>query len=454
MKRPISILLGLFAITLMAVTAAAAATAAVVLFEDPFELLRNRKSLDGEEVFIKDMRLQAPGAIRKYFLRSNAGKVAIVGSSNGEFLLPSDVEDIIGLKGVYSFAMVATSPLEVFDQLRLLERSESLTTVICTIDRHYYFFEDATYAYRFYRPEYYRDGVVDRLRYALDKQAFLASWSMLWGSGLTLKTTRLLNQDALERTASAMQDDRFDSLWGRGQTLKTTRLLNQDALERTAWTMQDGRFDSDQFSLSELREKRELSRQKAIAAHARIEENRESGIDPALPFPVIDDFVTIIAKRPDIRFILYVSPWAHLHEGISTFVPPNSLQDRDGEMPYQYYYGMKYLVDKLKHMENVTVFALDDQKEIVENYANYGRDPWHPVLGVPRYFLYSVREGKHIITTDNIDAYLERTFDIWVHGQVYIDETDTVGYEGPVDTAAYSRYPYRRSKYALETDTP
>lgn len=406
------VLLRLLVLTLVPIGCIYLSRVAAVLYVDPLEIMRDRKSSGSVDFFFTDMRLQAPGAIRRFFLRNAEGKVAILGSSVGQFILPDDVADMLGYTGVFNFTANATSPREVADQLRLLVKSESLHTIVCTVERHLYFYQDDFYDHRVYMPAYYRDNVFARASYALDGQVSSIALAMLFNCAIQEDASELFNPDALYRMRNFARQKKF--------TQKPPR--------------------------DTLLQKREESRKLGIEAYEKIGEDRKRGIESSLSFPVVDQLVDLARANPKVRFILYIPPFAHLYEDV--FIP-----GRDGtwelELGYHYYYGMKHLVEKLDSIPNATVYAFDDCPEIIENYDNYA-DPFHPAIGVPRYFLYSVREGMHIVDRRNVDAYLERVFSIWNNGSLYSDPENTIGFEGPIAEKEYSEYPYPKSRYALK----
>jgi hypothetical protein len=98
------------------------------------------------------------------------------------------------------------------------------------------------------------------------------------------------------------------------------------------------------------------------------------------------------------------------------------------------------LVQRTAGPDNIFIYAFDDLPVITNNLANW-MDDHHYAIGVNRYMLKAIGASKHILTPDNVDAYLERVWQNRQYGELYYAPEHTVSFEGPVDEDAFSVYP-------------
>ena len=398
-----------FIIALLGAAAfAAACIAAVVYYVDPLRVYHAPRSNRGE-LYYGNIKWQAPGMIREHFLDGSDGKIAILGASLTKMVLPTDVKDILGRDGAYSFVVGSVSPMEASDQLARLLQSRSLETVICGMETVYYLldkYDDYEMpANEQYPSSLYSDNILRHLNYLLNREMLLASF-------------------ALQYPASQRALPGFYKVYNTSSTYQTISASRNGTFSKHSSTP----------SLQLIQARREANRELAKAGRKAIEQ----GARPKINFQHFNKLADHALANPKVEFILFLPP-----------VHTSNYVYADKQFAINYYYGLKQLVEKLKAAPNAKVFAFDDCPEIVENTANY-MDGSHFAIGVPRYFLYSVRENKHLITADNVDAYLRRVFDLWENGKCYTDLMHTVGFDGgPLDELTYSRYPYPKSPYAL-----
>lgn len=380
---------------------------AVVWFADPGQVFHGRNP---DTPYLADQLWQTPATIREHFIRGEDGKVAIVGASLAWKILPEDVRDILGLEGTYNLSSGGNGPEAVLEHLQLLFSVRSPEVVICDIEGDYYFLDEAATMPRKENISFLiRGDIIAKLQYLFNKTAFFYSFNMLTGNYPNQEFSDSPNME------SAYQMQRASGR--RGFSL----------------------FSEPKRREHLLRE-REVTREAARAAYETILREREAGLAVELEFHAIDNLVSLMRLHPETEFIFYVPPTPSI---------------RDPAWPgqiryyYHYYYGMKHLVQRTAPLANARVFAFGDKREMVENMANY-RDYWHGALGIPRYFLYSVREGLNQIDSRNVDAYLARTYALLVGGDIYFDPENSSAFEGRVNEDAYGKYPYPPSKYARQ----
>lgn len=118
-------------------------------------------------------------------------------------------------------------------------------------------------------------------------------------------------------------------------------------------------------------------------------------------------------------------------------------------LPFDLYaQGLRFLLASVRDKPNITIYAFDDVREIVCNAANY-KDVNHFGIGVNRYILRSIAARKHILTDDNIEKYLEAVKALKDAMPIYVNISDTVTFEGPLNESMFFDSPLAEGKKPL-----
>ena len=102
-----------------------------------------------------------------------------------------------------------------------------------------------------------------------------------------------------------------------------------------------------------------------------------------------------IQEHPDTHFSLILPPYSLLHWRITS---PESLK--------QWQQAVAWLVGEVENLPNATIYGFDDILSYTADIANY-RDPIHYNIDMNRIFIKAIKNGEHILTPQNINAYLQ-----------------------------------------------
>lgn len=102
-----------------------------------------------------------------------------------------------------------------------------------------------------------------------------------------------------------------------------------------------------------------------------------------------------IKDNPDVNFILFYPPYSYLMWAL-----PYGY-DIEGLVSFK-----RHVFESTEHLENVSIFDLQADTDIVNNLDNY-RDSLHFTPAINRYIIESIANRKYLLTRDNIDAYLD-----------------------------------------------
>lgn len=102
-----------------------------------------------------------------------------------------------------------------------------------------------------------------------------------------------------------------------------------------------------------------------------------------------------IQEHPDTRFSLILPPYSLLHWRTTN---PESLK--------QWQQAVAWLVGEIENLPNATIYGFDDMLSYTADIANY-MDPEHYNIDMNRIFIKAIKNGEHILTPQNINAYLQ-----------------------------------------------
>lgn len=102
-----------------------------------------------------------------------------------------------------------------------------------------------------------------------------------------------------------------------------------------------------------------------------------------------------IQQHPDTRFSLIIPPCSLLYWRTTN---PESLK--------QWQQAVAWLVGEVENLPNATIYGFDDMPSYTADIANY-MDPEHYNIDMNRIFIKAIKNGEHILTPQNINAYLQ-----------------------------------------------
>jgi len=139
--------------------------------------------------------------------------------------------------------------------------------------------------------------------------------------------------------------------------------------------------------------------------HERLPDNRKKyNVEKSdLCLKIIDEhFVGFIKEHKNTLFILFLPPWSKV-AWKSHALSNNELQYNEFEV---YKARIKHLVTTLKNCNNAIIFGFDN--EAFTRDINRYIDAWHYDEKVNSFMLKAMRNRTHILTPQNVDAYLEK----------------------------------------------
>jgi hypothetical protein len=111
-------------------------------------------------------------------------------------------------------------------------------------------------------------------------------------------------------------------------------------------------------------------------------------------------------SNPGVNFHLIFPPYSRLKYAIWSKANPKEFKS--------YLQAIKYIVLKSEHFQNTIVYGFDNL-EFVDDISNY-KDTTHYHPDINSMMLYSIRDKKNILNSDNIDSYIKK---ITQQAQVY-----------------------------------
>ncbi len=107
--------------------------------------------------------------------------------------------------------------------------------------------------------------------------------------------------------------------------------------------------------------------------------------------------IDIIKAHPETRFLLIVPPYSTLHYKTELITEPTYFS--------HWSRILKWTIAECDKLDNATIYGFDDLA-YTDNIAHY-KDPTHYWNDMNSLQLQSIAQGEHILTSNNIDSYLE-----------------------------------------------
>lgn len=336
--------------------------ALIVFIVDPIQLYHDQITLKKVKYF-KEQRHQNIGLINKFLVRGEDSYTIIIGTSMSENFIPSKVEEQLkdGTK-VLKLAMSGGRPLEQYIILKKALDTGKVKRVIWDI-HWYYFLENISQKDKNHDFPYklYSDNILIQAYYYLFNEDYVKNAIRIFFG----KVNRSHWTENLDKLNYTMNDWIKKSLFSKNISQKSILKMNED--------------------ISKIKDD--------IPSLDFIEKNFAKNIY----YPSIDKYVLpILREYQNIKFDLYFPPY-------STYFYAKASIDK----AIRYIYARKYLVDKTKKFNNVTLCGFDNIYGIVNNMYNY-KDYGHYRACINDYIMSSIIKNDNNITNLNINHYIEQ----------------------------------------------
>ena len=176
------------------------------------------------------------------------------------------------------------------------------------------------------------------------------------------------------------------------------RLENRQSDLDAAYTWEDpsyfGRLQA-QESARQIRE--DLTADGAAGKHDRVITPLSSWLEVC--DQNLDNITPFIEMYPETEFVIFYPPYSML------YWEQEVLKGELEEMMQVY----RHSLSRLLSYENVTIYYFQDEEEIITNLDNY-RDVSHYGPQFNRYIFECIRDGKNVLTEDNMEEHLDKMY--------------------------------------------
>ncbi len=301
-----------------------------------------RRNNSLDDKFHTNQRFQVPGMIKN--IKTNS---FVVGTSMGENFNTLKIDSDLNWKNTLRISISGIMPSSQKKLLNFLKDSSDPQNII--MDLHWYLTDldpekkNAVYAF----PEYlYSHSIWGKIKYLIN-------------SGVLKESINLI----LSRKEKFQKREKLNNWMNEAIFSKYTEKENIKKLSK---------------KLTEKNNTITLTHK--VYKYPSFEKN-------ILPF---------LKSNSDIQFYLFLPPYSTWY--YKTLKDQTDLQ--------RLVFFRYYLVQATKELKNVKIFAVDENRSIVNNVANY-KDYGHYRDSINQYIIDSIKNSQHIITNQNINIHME-----------------------------------------------
>ncbi|MDC0335477.1 hypothetical protein OAN24_01080 [Pseudodesulfovibrio sp.] len=352
--------------------------ASIVYHVDPWQIYHAQNS--GEKtLYWNNQRYINAGRIRTDIHETSHFTTIWTGTSVTQDIYAPDVEKLIGLGPALQLTVVHGFSLEQFTTLKYALESGIIKCVIWEMNPPYIGMKDPT---EWWNPNYEFP-------------------SYLYSTSPFEKLKYLINSTAFKQSLDMLRD-------------------------KCEWPE-----NNSSYYMHTACKKNSFTRFLDIALKKQIDNFTLSVTDvkqKGLKTPSIRLIRSLVTEYPKTTFYLYIPP-------LPTYRYAQNKEEAE------YFVAFAEELTRLAATQtNTTLFAFDDIPAIADNLANY-RDTIHYGTGVDRFILKSMKEKKHVLTLNNLPAFLNHfTHNVSTY-QPTADTGKTISFEGPLNETLFSVYP-------------